>query len=510
MGIEHSAGNKGYTQLYEGKDENYYLLLAAKCFNGKNYIEAEKYLKELIKFFHPKPEYYSGLAVIQKKTGKFKEAEENYKNALLVNPAFFESYYNLGILFYEQRKLNEAIYSFRKSIEIKQDLYLAYYNLGNIYREMDELDLSIDCYEKAISFKNNFDDAYYNLGVVSEKKRDFEKAFECYEKATYYNPGNMNAQWNIALLYLQTGDYQKGLVKYEIRKKRDKSARRVFTAPELTTEPVKGKKIFVYSEQGLGDSIQFVRYLKILKDSGAYVIFECKPRLFDLFKDAEGIDELVPENNYNESNFEYDYYISLLSLPLYFNTSIENVPAEVPYLKSNKDKVQEWAAKIKKGQSFNIGIAWSGAAANITGKDRSCSLNDFSQLSSLEGIRLYSLQEELTYEERNNFKLQIVSFENFDSVPFVDTSAVMENLDLVISVDTSVAHLAGALGRPVWTLLPYYSDWRWLLNKQDSIWYPTMKLFRQAKPGEWGEVFSNVAIELKKILLLNDKNIGLV
>ncbi|MDR3627622.1 MAG: tetratricopeptide repeat protein [Ignavibacteriaceae bacterium] len=510
MEKEQSAGNKVYSKLHEANDENYYLSLATKKYNEKNYFEAEKHFKELIKLFPPKAEYFSGLAVIQKKSGNFKEAEENYKNALHINPSSFESHYNLGILLYEQGKIKEAIDSFRKSIEIKQDLYLAYYNLGNIYREINEFDLSVECYEKAISFKNDFDNAYYNLGVVSEKKRDFGKAFECYEKSTLYNPENLNAQWNLALLYLQIGNYQKGLAKYEIRKKRDKSAKIIFTRPELKTEPVNNKKVFVYSEQGLGDSIQFVRYLKKLKNSGAYVIFECKPRLYELFKCVDGIDELVPENNYNRSNIDYDYYVSLLSLPLYFNTSLKTIPAEVPYLKINQDKVKEWAGKIKKGQNFNIGIAWSGASANITGKDRSCLLSDFSQLSSLEGIKLYSLQEKLTYEERINSKYQVISFENFDSVPFIDTSAVIENLDLVISVDTSVAHLAGALGRPVWVLLPYHSDWRWLLNKQDSSWYPTMKLFRQSKPGEWGEVFSTVANELKKMLLLNNKNVGLV
>ena len=159
---------------------------------------------------------------------------------------------------------------------------------------------------------------------------------------------------------------------------------------------------------------------------------------------------------------------------------------------------------------INIGIAWSGAGANITGKDRSCTLNDFSPLFSINGLRLFSIQKLENKEERILSDFPVISFDNLDSIPFLDTAAIIENLDLVISIDTSIVHLAGALGKPVWTLLPYYSDWRWLLDRNDSPWYPTMKLFRQPEPGDWNKVFLAVADEIKKMLILKNQNMGLL
>ena len=348
----------------------------------------------------------------------------------------------------------------------------------------------------------------YNLGVVFEKKRELVKAIESYETAIQYNSNNLNAHWNLALLYLQTGDYSKGWKKFEVRKDRIKSCKRLFNKPELKSESVNGRKILIHCEQGLGDTIQFSRYLKILKKRGAYVIFECKPRLFEIFKGFDGIDELILEQSNREKSIEYEYHISLLSLPLYFKTSLETIPSGVPYIKANPDKVNEWGIIVKNEKFINIGIAWSGAEANVSGKDRSCKLDDFAPLFSLKGIKLFSLQKNIHNSEMISAGYPVVNFERIDSEPFLDTAAIIENLDIVISIDTSIAHLAGALGKPVWTLLPYYSDWRWLLNIENSPWYPTMRLFRQSEPGQWSEVFSKVLIELKKYLNKKDQNLG--
>lgn len=493
-----------------GSDESSLLALANNSYQRKNFTEALHYLSMLTANFPDKPEYFSGMAIIQKKLGYYQEAEKNYKKAIEINPNLFEGYYNLGILTYEQNNIDEAITYFWKSLEVKPNVYLSYYNLGNAYRERNEFNLSADCYHKAIELKKDFDDAHYNLGVVCEKRRELTKAIECYKSAIRYNPKNLNAQWNLALLYLQLGNFPKGWPKYEVRKERNKSAKRTFSKPALTMESVNGKKILVYCEQGLGDSIQFARYLKILKACGAYIIFECKPQLTWLFKNFNGIDELISEYDYKEMNIGYDYNISLLSLPLYFNTVLETIPSEVPYLKANPDQVHKWEAKIKNEKYINIGIAWSGAGANITGKDRSCSLKDFSPLFSINGIKLYSIQKSENGDEILNSKFPVINFDNLDSVPFQDTAAIIENLDLVISIDTSIAHLAGAIGKPVWTLLPYYSDWRWLLDRKGTPWYPTMKLFRQSEPGNWNNVFGAVADEIKRILILKAENTSLI
>jgi tetratricopeptide (TPR) repeat protein len=510
--LNHQLLNKNEILNYSHfeNNENRLLFLVNKSCQEKKFTEALYYLTKLTTNFPRKPEYFSGMAIIQKKLGDYKEAEKNYKKAVEIDPKLSEGYYNLGILIYEQGNLDTAIKYFWKAIEVQSDLYLAYYNLGNAYRKRNELNLSLDCYKKAISLKKDFDDAHYNLGVVFEKRRELAKAIECYEKAIHCNSKNLNAHWNLALLYLQIGDFSKGWVKFEVRKNRIKSLKRTFCKPELISESVNGKKILVYSEQGLGDIIQFSRYLKMLKDCGAFVIFECKPQLSELFKDFDEIDLLILVNNYSENSIVYDYHISLLSLPLYFNTTLESIPLGIPYLRANPDKVKEWEAKIKNVKYINIGIVWSGAESNITGKDRSCALNDFIPLFAISGIKLFSIQKSGNKEEINYSDFPVISFDSFDSVPFLDTAAIIENLDLVISIDTSIAHLAGALGKPVWTLLPYYSDWRWLLNSNDSPWYPTMKLFKQSEPGEWGKVFSAVADEIRNILILKNQDMGLI
>jgi tetratricopeptide (TPR) repeat protein len=488
-------------------DERGLLFLVNKNYQEKNFTVALKYLIKLTTIFPNKAEYFSGMAIIQKIMGNYVEAEENYKKSIEIDPGLYEGYYNLGILVYEQNRINEAVTYFLKAINIKPDLYLAYYNLGNAYRELNELTLSINSYKKTIDLKKDFDDVHYNLGVVFEKKRELANAIKCYETAILFNPNNLNARWNLALLYLQSGDFSKGWVRFEVRKDRIKSSKRILNKPELKTESVNGRKILIYCEQGLGDTIQFSRYLKILKDHGAYVIFECKPRLSGIFKDFVGIDELILEQNNKENNIEYEYHISLLSLPLYFNTTLDTIPSTVPYLKANQEKVNEWKIIVKNEKYINIGIAWSGSEGNLTGKDRSCKLDDFTPLFALKGIRLFSLQK----AENNNQLCDgypVINFNNMDLIPFLDTAAIIENLDLVISIDTSIAHLAGALGKPVWTLLPYYSDWRWLLNRESSPWYPTMRLFRQPEPGQWSKGFSNVAVEIKRALNLKDQNLG--
>jgi Flp pilus assembly protein TadD len=491
-------------------DENSLLFLANKSYQEKRFADALNYLKKLVINFPQKPEYISGLAIIQKNLGDYKEAEINYRKALEINPGLFEGYYNLGNLSYETENIDEAEKLFLKALEIKPDLYQGYYNLGNIYRERNEFRLSIEFYKKAIYYKKDYDDAYYNLGVVWEKVREFDKAVECYQNAIQCNNNNINAHWNLGLLYLLTGNFLKGWPEYEIRKEKNKSGKRIFSRPELKSEPVNGKRILVYSEQGMGDSIQFARYLKMLKNCGAYVIFECKPKLAELFKNFNGFDELIVEKKSSEIIVQYDYQISMLSLPNYFDTTVESIPSEISYLSACPEKVKQWEKIIKDENYLNIGIVWSGAEKNISGKDRSCTLNDFEPLFLIKGIKLYSLQKSGDNDNTINPDLPVISFDNLDSVPFLDTAAIIENLDLVISIDTSVAHLAGALGKPIWTLLPYYPDWRWLLNRNDSPWYPSMKLFRQQEPGNWHKVFSIVADEIKNIVILKKKNIGTV
>ena len=318
----------------------------------------------------------------------------------------------------------------------------------------------------------------------------------------------MNAHWNKSLLLLTAGDLIDGFKEYEWRMKRKEFTKKDFACPALSDQDIFNKKVIVYSEQGLGDAIQFARYLPLLKSKGCVVTLECNDLLYKLFKPVHGIDELVSEDSAPLKSNKYDFNISLLSLPNYFKTTLKSIPANVPYINVPENKKEEWRGKlgnleltVMRENVFKIGLVWGGNPMHGKDNKRSIPLNDFSIFSSIKGIKVFSLQKGKSLEQIKNAGFIIENLSEKGQETFLDTAAIIENLDLVISVDTSVVHLAGAMGKPVWTLLPYYSDWRWLKDRNDSPWYPAMRLFRQPEPGRWDVVLNNVKQELIQLCL---------
>ncbi len=473
-----------------------FIEMAKRAYESNDYVKVCECLESLIKLDSTKPEYFSGLATAQKKLKKFDDAEINYLKALKIQPSFWEASYNLGLLLQERGKIHEAMKFYNAAIESNPALYLAYYNLGNAYREMEMFSDAILYYSKAIDAKKDFSDAYYNLGVVYEHLFDFENALLNYEYTLKYEPNHIYAHWNESLLLLLNGDYKNGFEEFEWRVLRNESVKRNFIKPSLTNLKIAGKKVYVYCEQGLGDTIQFVRFLSGLKKMGCYLIFEVDPLLVKLFSALNFIDELVPRFSLDEPIVEYDYQISLLSLPRLFRTTIETIPSYTPYLKTNINKVKYWNDELT-GECLKVGIAWAGNPNHSRDKIRSVYLNRFEKFTSINSLRLFSLQKGEAAKEINEVNFNIRDLSSFGMNDFSDTAAVISNLDLVITVDTSVAHLAGALGKETWLLLPYFPDWRWMLERTDTPWYPSLKLFRQPKPGDWETVFQNVMDELK-------------
>ncbi len=265
-----------------------------------------------------------------------------------------------------------------------------------------------------------------------------------------------------------------------------------------------GRTILLHTEQGLGDTIQFVRYASLVKERGGTVLLRCTRALQSLLGSARGIDRLIPE----ESPLPvFDFDAPLLSLPSVFGTSLATVPAEIPYLFADPDLIEHWRRELDRYPGFRIGVVWQGNPKHKNDCRRSFPLTHFAPVAGLRGVRLFSLQIGPGHEQlsRLDDRFSIVDLgsgrgEAADS--FMDTAAVMKNLDLVISVDSAVAHLAGALGVPVWVALPFAPDWRWLLEREDSPWYPTMRLFRQSRPGDWAGVFERIAGELQRLLAI--------
>ncbi|MHC4762109.1 MAG: glycosyltransferase family protein, partial [Planctomycetota bacterium] len=273
-----------------------------------------------------------------------------------------------------------------------------------------------------------------------------------------------------------------------------------------------GKTLLVQAEQGFGDSIQFVRYLPMVKERGGTVILADKSELIELFRNLEGIDDLVDTTKVIEGNVKYDLHVTLLSLPAIFGTKIDSIPARIPYLSAKASKIAHWHDKIKT-DAFKIGIVWAGNPTHDNEHNRSCTLKNFIQLAKIKNVTLFSLQKGHGIEQINNWPedLELINLgQEFED--FTDTAAAIENMDLTISVDTSVIHLAGAMGKNAWALIPYEPDWRWMLNRQDSPWYPTIRLFRQKQHGNWDGVFQHVAekleILIEKQMVTNNKYSG--
>ncbi len=274
--------------------------------------------------------------------------------------------------------------------------------------------------------------------------------------------------------------------------------RRSFSAPQwFGAEPIRGKTILLHAEQGLGDTLQFVRYVSRVAAQGARVVLEVQPALKDLISGIEGPAEVIARG---EDLPEFDIHCPLLSLPLAFGTRLDTIPADIPYLTVPPDRITAWSSHLERSALHRVGLAWSGGRTHRNDHNRSIALTHLAPLFADPQIQFVSLQQELRDGDLEILQAnpQIVHFGD-ELHDFADTAAVVSELDVVISVDTSVAHLAGALGKPVWILLPFAPDWRWLLDRKDSPWYPTARLFRQPKIADWDGVIECVRQELSVI-----------
>ena len=471
--------------------------LQTQGFNQK--AELQKARAECEKMLSSNPgvaEAYFRLAILEGKCNELQASLVSYDKAIGHNKAYAEAYSNRGIVLRQLGKLNEALSSYDKALSIRPDFPQALLNRGSVLKELKHFDLALESYNKAIALKPDFFEAHSNLGVLHQDLKQCEQAIASFDRAIALNPAAAELHWNKSLCLLVSGDYEQGFSLYEWRWKRMTftSPKRNFTRPLwLGVESLKGKTILLYGEQGFGDSIQFCRYAKLVADLGATVIVEAPAALVAVMSGVEGVARVICKD---DPLPEFDFQCPLMSLPLAFKTNLNNIPSQTPYLKVDRNKVKQWRAHLGAKKRPRVGIVWSGSPGHENDVNRSMSLAQLAR-GLPPNIQYVSLQKEVRKADKATLSRnpQILDFSS-RLKDFSDTAALAQCMDLVISVDTSVAHLSAALNIPTWVLVPYIHDWRWLLDRDDSPWYKSVKIFRQQTIGHWDGIFKEVKKEL--------------
>jgi tetratricopeptide (TPR) repeat protein len=429
---------------------------------------------------------------------RFEETLATCDKAISIKPDYAEAFNNRGFALKEFKRVEEALASFDKAIALKPNYADALNNRGIALHALGRLDEALASYDKAIALRPNYADALNNRGITLYELRRHGEALASFDNAIALRLDHAHAHWNRAQLRLLTGDFARGWAEHEWRLTSNAFLKRNFPQPLwLGDEAIDGKTILLHSEQGFGDTIQFCRYVPLVADRGACVILEVKEPLRELMTSLAGVSEVMSEG---EPLPAFDVQCPLLSLPLVFQTRIETIPSAMPYLRAPAEAVKDWEARLGPKRRARIGLVWVGNAGHKRDQDRSISLQTLLPLLNIDATFI-SLQKDMRPADAAVFD-QHGGILNFSDAlrAFSDTAALISQLDLVISVDTSVAHLAGALGKPVWVLLTFVPDWRWLLDREDSPWYPTARLFRQGDRRTWDSVIMSVREAALKFL----------
>lgn len=431
------------------------------------------------------------------------EALASYDRALAVRPDYPEALSNRGNALRDLKRPEEAVTSYDRAVAMRPDYADAHSNRGNALRDLERPEEALASYDRAIAIRPSHADAHSNRGLALQDLNRLEEALASYNSAIAIRPDYADALFNRALLALLMGDFSAGWRGYEHRWGRTNAEPRKLIAsyPTWKGEDIRGKRIIVYEEQGLGDIIQISRFLMRLVALDAEVTFLLRPSMHRLFRVAAGAVRLVAEVPKGEV---FDYQCALMSLPGVFAGRREKFSSAVPYLVAEEDEVARWRKRLGE-HGLKIGICWQGNLDAKADIGRSFPLRCLQPLTAISGVRLISLQKAHGLDQLENlpFGMHVETLgDEFDAGPdaFIDAAAVMSCLDLIITCDTSVAHLAGALGRPVWVALKQVPDWRWLLDRPDSHWYPTMKLYRQTIRDDWATVFEQIAADVARLM----------
>ncbi len=424
--------------------------------------------------------------------GKPREAAMSFRKVLAISPGFPESSLYLGHCLHQMGEYQDALQVYDRQLALTPNSAALWNNRGNTLLELREYEDAASSYLFALGIFPDLHDARVALASCYQSMGMIDKAMEACQIVLASAPDHAEAHWNRALLLLLKGEYKEGWQEYEWRwqKRAFTSPARNFKQPRWNGETLTGKTLLVHAEQGFGDTIQFCRFIPQLASLGAKVIFECQPPLVRLMKSLAGCTSVLPMG----CNLpRFDMHIPLLSLPMMLDNTLQSIPDKMPYLASEVDSILKWSFLVRKDKGIKVGICWSGKSYPDPG--RSCPVEALKPLAAIEGINWNSLQVGW------NSALPFPMTDNTSRISdFTDTAALISHLDLVVTIDTAVAHLAGALGKKVFLMVPFAPDWRWMQWWDDSPWYPTMRLFRPIYPADWSGPVSNVITELKRIV----------
>jgi tetratricopeptide (TPR) repeat protein len=433
--------------------------------------------------------------------GHWPAALEAYRKAVALDPQAAIAEMHLATGLQATGDLEAAVSHYRRAIELDPAYTMAHYNLGTALAALARPAEAAAEYQATLRLDPNFADAQLNLGAYYQELREFDRALAHYDRALELQPDSAKAHFNRGLIQLTRGDLAQGWPEFEWRAQIPGFPVRAFPWPRWNGAVDLSQTVLVHAEQGLGDTLQFVRYLPLLRERCRRAIFLSPPPLVPLLRQS-GFQHVVSDERELPT---VDAQIPLLSLPGVLGTTLESIPAEVPYLQADPALVDAWRQRLQGVPGFRVGICWRGRATHLGDPLRSIPLPAFQPLAAVPGATFISLQKHVGRDElvAMGGRMAIVDFGDELDPPhraFMDTAAIMTQLDLVITVDTAIAHLAGALARPVWVALPAYNDWRWMLAREDSPWYPTMRLFRQQQPRRWDDLVQRMADALARLV----------
>jgi tetratricopeptide (TPR) repeat protein len=466
--------------------------------NG-NLVEALALIERAIAASGGVAAYHVSRGSVLLSLGRAEEAAAMLRQALALAPDSAEASNVLGNAMLTLGDPASAIECYRRAITLRPQYAEAHNNLGSALRSIWRLEEAEAELARAIELRPNYASAFANLGLVLQERGRYGEAMGAYDRAIAADPAHPTARANRAMLLLLLGRLREGFAEYEWRWRMPGFATPApaFPQPKWDGGDLAGRTLFVHAEQGLGSAIQFVRYVRIAAAKGGRVLLECRRPLHRLFESSRGGADGIEVVMKGEPLPAFDRHAPLMSLPNLLGATLDTIPAEIPYLEARPADIAAWRERLAGVPTPRIGLVWAGNPRHENDRNRSMPAARFAQLIERSRASFFSLQIPAAAEDLAALPSGSVT----DLAPalgdFADTAAVIENLDLVISVDTAAAHLAGALGKPVWLLLPYVPEWRWMLERDDSPWYPTMRLFRQRCPGDWREVIERLTVALQ-------------